>query len=45
MIAYVKGILEMKLIDSVVVETAGIGYKIFMPQNEIEKLRRYWRTN
>ena len=43
MIAYIKGSLEMKLMDSVVVETAGVGYKIFMPQNEIEKLRRDWR--
>lgn len=43
MIAYVKGSLEIKLIDSVVVETAGVGYKIFMPQNEIEQLREYWR--
>ena len=38
MIAYVKGSLEIKLNDSVVVETGGVGYKIFMPQNEIEKL-------
>ena len=38
MIAYVKGSLEIKLNDSVVIETGGVGYKIFMPQNEIEKL-------
>lgn len=38
MIAYIKGSLEIKLNDSVVVETGGVGYKIFMPQNEIEKL-------
>ena len=38
MIAYIKGVLEIKYNDSVVVETGGIGYKIFMPQNEIEKL-------
>lgn len=43
MIAYIKGSLEIKLNDSVVVETAGVGYKIFMPQNEIEKLRKHWR--
>lgn len=38
MIAYIKGSLEIKLNDSVVVETGGVGYKIFMPQNEIEKI-------
>lgn len=38
MIAYVKGSLEGRLNDSVIVEAAGIGYQIFMPQNEIEKL-------
>lgn len=38
MIAYIKGNLEIKLNDSVIVETGGVGYKIFMPQNEIEKL-------
>ena len=43
MIAYIKGNLEIKLNDSVVIETGGVGYKIFMPQNEIEKLRKYWR--
>ncbi len=37
MIAYIKGSLEMKLNDSVVVETGGVGYKIFMPQNAIDK--------
>lgn len=43
MIAYIKGCLETKLNDAVVIETAGVGYKIFMPQNEIEGLRKYWR--
>ena len=38
MIAYIKGSLEFKSLDYVVVETGGVGYKIFMPQNEIEKL-------
>lgn len=38
MIAYIKGSLEIKLNDSVVIETGGVGYKIIMPQNEIEKL-------
>lgn len=41
MIAYIKGSLEMKLNDAVVVETAGVGYKIFMPKTAIEKVRKY----
>lgn len=37
MFAYIKGTLEMKLNDSVIVEANGVGYKIFMAQNAIEK--------
>lgn len=37
MFAYIKGSLEMKLNDSVVIEANGVGYKIFMPQNAIER--------
>ncbi len=37
MFAYIKGSLEMKLNDSVVVEANGVGYKIYMAQNAIEK--------
>lgn len=37
MFAYIKGSLEMKLNDSVVIETNGVGYKIYMAQNAIEK--------
>ena len=37
MIAYIKGTLEMKLNDSIVVEANGVGYKIYMAQNAIEK--------
>lgn len=37
MFAYIKGSLEMKLNDAVVVEAGGVGYKIFMPQNAIDK--------
>jgi len=37
MFAYIKGSIEMKLVDSVVVETNNIGYKIYMAQNAIEK--------
>lgn len=37
MFAYIKGSLEMKLNDSIVVEAGGVGYKIYMAQNAIEK--------
>ena len=38
MLAYVKGSLEIKTKGYIVVETNGIGYKIFMPESTIEKL-------
>ena len=38
MYAYIKGRIEMKLSDSVIIETGGIGYKIYMAQNAIEKV-------
>ena len=38
MFAYIKGILEMKLNDSVVIEANGVGYKIFMAQNAIDRV-------
>ena len=38
MFAYVKGVLEEKMNNYVVVETAGIGYKIFMSKNAILKI-------
>lgn len=38
MLAYVKGILEIKTKGYIVVETGGIGYKIFMPESTIAKL-------
>ena len=38
MFAYIKGNLEVKTTGYVVVETNGIGYKIFMSETAIEKL-------
>ena len=38
MLAYIKGTLEIKTKGYIVVETNGIGYKIFMPESTIEKL-------
>ena len=38
MFAYIKGELQVKSNNYVVVETSGIGYKIYMSTNAIEKL-------
>lgn len=38
MYAYIKGTLEIKASDHVVVEANGVGYKIFMSGNTIQKL-------
>ncbi|MBR2241279.1 MAG: Holliday junction branch migration protein RuvA [Clostridia bacterium] len=38
MYAYIKGTLEIKTTEYVVVETSGIGYKIFMSETAIDKL-------
>ena len=38
MYAYIKGKLEQKANSYVVIETGGIGYKIYMPITSIEKL-------
>lgn len=38
MIAYIKGILESKSIDYVIIDVGGIGYKIYMSDTSIENL-------
>ena len=38
MYAYIKGSLEVKTTGYVVIETGGVGYKIFMSETAIEKL-------
>ena len=38
MIAFVKGILDMKLNGFIVIDVAGVGYKVFMSQSAIEVL-------
>lgn len=38
MYAYIKGTLEIKTAEYVVVETGGIGYKVFMSETAIDKL-------
>ena len=38
MISYLKGSVEAKNIDSIVIEVGGIGYKVFMSRNSIDKV-------
>ena len=38
MYAYIKGSIDMKLSDSIIIETGGVGYKIYMTKNAIEKI-------
>ena len=38
MFAYIKGSLEQKSNNYVIIDVSGIGYKIFMPSNSIDKL-------
>lgn len=38
MLAYIKGTLEMKLNNYVVIDVGGLGYKVFMSETAIEKL-------
>lgn len=42
MISYIKGKLEAKNIDSVIIEVGGIGYKIFMSVNSMDRLGEAW---
>ena len=38
MYAYIKGTLEEKTTDSIVIETAGIGYKIYVSEHTMSRL-------
>ena len=38
MIAYIKGILEMKMTGYVVIDVGGVGYKIYMSDTSMDKL-------
>ena len=38
MLAYIKGTLEMKMTEYIVIDVGGLGYKIFMSEVGIEKL-------
>lgn len=38
MLAYIKGTLEMKFENYIVIDVGGLGYKIFMSENAIEEI-------
>ena len=38
MFAYIKGILESRTLEYVVIDVSGIGYKIFMSENSMKKV-------
>ncbi len=38
MFAYIKGSLEMKFDNYIVIDVGGIGYKVFMPEKAIEEI-------
>lgn len=38
MLAYIKGILEMKFNNYIVIDVGGLGYKVFMSENAIENI-------
>lgn len=44
MFAYIKGVLETKQNNFVVIDVQGIGYKVFMPSNSIENLGELGET-
>lgn len=44
MLAYIKGTLEMKMTGYIVIDVAGLGYKVFMSDSGIEKLGNIGET-
>ena len=44
MLAYIKGTLEMKMTDYIVIDVGGLGYKVFMSNTGIEKLGNIGET-
>ena len=39
MIAFIKGIIEEALTDSILIDCKGVGYRVFMPSSQIEKTK------
>lgn len=44
MIAYIKGILEVKTSGYIIIDVSGIGYKVFMSESAIQKLGELGET-
>ncbi len=44
MIAFIKGTLEIKTKGYIIIESSGIGYKVFMPESDIAKLDETGQT-
>ena len=44
MFAYIKGSLEMKFKNYVVIDVGGLGYKVFMPENAIAEIGEIGNT-
>lgn len=40
MLAYIKGTLEIKLKNYVVIDVGGLGYKVFMSESSIDSLEK-----
>lgn len=40
MLSYIKGVLEIKAQDYIVIDVGGIGYKVFMSQKSLEELEK-----
>lgn len=44
MLAYIKGTLEMKMTEYIVIDVGGLGYKVFMSDSGIDKLGNIGET-
>lgn len=44
MLAYIKGTLEIKLKNYVVIDVGGLGYKVFMSESSIDSLGEIGRN-
>ena len=44
MIAYIKGVLDTKQNEYIIIDVQGIGYKVFMPTNSIDNLGEIGET-
>ena len=42
MLAYIKGTLEMKFDNYIVIDVGGLGYKIFMSEKALEEISKQY---